>query len=234
MISFITSLYNSDKYLPIFIERVEEVSKKLTQSQIKHEFIIISNNPTIKEREALKEIESNRNIPAQIITCARESLYATWNRGIREAKFSIITFWNVDDTRFFEGIIDGIGKINEGAEIVYFPFIYKRYVKIFNVKILVKRITIDPPKFDPATFIKGMHCGPFFMVAKKAFKKIGFFDQNFKIAGDFDWCVRATKAELVFCKSDIISGIFTNDGTTLSGSKDKLQKFENSRITDII
>jgi glycosyltransferase involved in cell wall biosynthesis len=230
MISIITSLYNSQRHLPLFIKKIEKVSGELIQQKIEHEFLLISNSPNDQEKKLLTEIEANKKISSRIIICDRESLYATWNRGINEAKFPIITFWNVDDIRFTEGIIDGLSKINDGAGVVYFPFVYKRYVKILNIPILVKRVVIDPPKFDLKTFSEGMHCGPFFMTTKKSFEKIGTFDATFKIAGDFDWCVRAAKSGLVFKKSNVIAGIFTNDGTTLSGSKNKIQADENSRI----
>lgn len=235
MLSIITSLYNSNKCLPNFINDIEKISKELSQQKIEHEFLLISNSPNGQEKELLKSIELNKNISSRIITCDRESLYATWNRGIHEAKFSIITFWNVDDTRFLGGIIDGITKINNNSvDVVYFPFIYKRYIKIFSIPILIKKRVINPPEFNYEIFSKEMHCGPFFMINKKAIEKVGLFNSTFKIAGDFDWLVRATKAGLIFKKSNIIAGIFTNDGTTLSGSKSKIQKLENSKITSII
>jgi hypothetical protein len=68
------------------------------------------------------------------------------------------------------------------------------------------------------------------MVKKEVFSKVGLFDESFKIAGDFDWMVRATKSNIKFEKSDVLGGIFTNDGTTLSGSKNNLQQKENQRI----
>ncbi len=230
MISIITSLYNSQRHLPKYAKHVEEVSLALTQANIEHEFIIISNNPNEEEKSALKEIETNKNIKSKIITCERESLYATWNRGVRDATFPNITFWNVDDVRFPNAIIGGLSKIKDGADIVYFPYIYKRYVRILGFKVLAKIKVTKTIEFDKNIFTKGMHAGPFFMVKKDAFSKIGFFDESFTIAGDFDWMVRAAKADLMFKKSDILGGIFTNDGTTLSGSKNDLQQKENQRI----
>ena len=75
-----------------------------------------------------------------------------------------------------------------------------------------------------------MHCGPFFMVKKDVFNKIGYFDSSFKIAGDFEWLTRAAKNNIKFTLGKNTAGIFTNDGTGLSGSKNKLQAEENNRI----
>lgn len=230
MISIITSLYNSNTYIDKYIKNIENVSLYLTESKIDHEFIIISNSPNEYEKNKLREIENNKNIQSKIIICERESLYATWNRGIKEAKYSNITFWNVDDIRFPNAIIGGLQKLNNDVDITYFPFIYKRYVRILRLKILAKIKIFKTIEFDKKLFTTGMHVGPFFMVKKDVFSKVGYFDESFKIAGDFDWMVRATKADMIFKKSDILGGIFTNDGNTLSGSKNQLQEEENKRI----
>jgi GT2 family glycosyltransferase len=230
MISVITSLYNSNEYIKNYIKSVEGFSIYLTKNNINHEFIIISNSPNEEERFKLKEIEENTDIKSRIIICERESLYATWNRGVREAQYLNITFWNVDDIRFPNAIIDGLNKLKENVDIVYFPFIYKRYITILRLKILAKIKIFKTIEFDKNLFSRGMRVGPFFMVKKDVFNKVGYFDENFKIAGDFDWIVRAAKADMIFKKSDILGGIFTNDGNTLSGSKDQLQQEENKRI----
>lgn len=234
MISIITSLYNSQDHLATYIHNTEECSLALTQAGIIHEFLIIFNSPNELEKEFLRQLQTKAHIPTRIIICDREPLYATWNRGIKEAAYPHITFWNVDDNRFPNAIIGGLQRMQEGFDVVYFPFIYKRYVKIFGFKVLVKiKITKTIP-FDQTLFLKGMYIGPFFMVRKSIFDKVGFFDDTFKIAGDFDWAVRATKSGVKFIKSDIIGGTFTNDGTTLSGSRSDLLQTENKRITGIL
>ena len=234
MISIITSLYNSQNHLSQYIQHIEECSLALTEAGVIHEFLVISNDPNPAEKVFLEELKKKTSIPTRIIICDRESLYATWNRGIREATYPHVTFWNVDDNRFPNAIIGGLQRMHEGFDIVYFPFIYKRYVKIFGLKILVKiKITKTIP-FDYQLFLKGMYLGPFFMVKKTAFEKVGFFDESFKISGDFDWSVRAVRAGATYIKSDILGGTFTNDGTTLSGSRNNLQQTENKRIIGIL
>lgn len=229
MITIITSLYNSDIHLNKYINHIEKFSIYLTQNNTDHEFIIISNSPNEYEKIKLKKIENNKNIQSKIIICDRESIYATWNRGCINAKYPNITFWNVDDIRFSEAIISGLKKLMSN-DIVYFDFIYKRYIKLFGIKILVKIKKIKPPEFDKNVFLKAMHIGPFFIARKKSLEDINLFDDSFKISGDFDMQVRAVKKGLVFKKDSIIAGIFTNDGTTLSGSKNKLHQEENKRI----
>ena len=234
MISIITSLYNSNKYLNKYNKNIEKFSLHLKKERIPHEFILIFNEPNTIELSYIKKIERNRNIPIKILICPRETLYSSWNRGIKKSKYKNITFWNVDDVRFANAIIDGLQKIKEGNEIIYFPFIYKRYINIFNFNLLIKLKIINPPEFQKKIFLQEMHIGPFFMVKKNVFEKIGYFDKSFRISGDFDWSVRATKENLNFKKSEEIAGIFTNNGATLSGQKSKLQESENRKILDTI
>jgi len=230
MISFITSLYKSEKYLKKYLFNLEYFSNHLKQKKIDFEFIIISNDPNENEKNILNKIAKNNKF-VKIYFVPRESLYASWNRGINLSQGKIIGFWNVDDVRYPEPIINALKLFTKGFELVYFPFIYKRYIKILNYPVLVKRIKVKPPIFDKKIFIQGMYCGPFFMFTIKLFEQVGLFDEKFKIAGDFDWCVRAAKITN-FSLCNEIAGEFRNEGTSLSGSKNKIHQEENKIIFD--
>jgi hypothetical protein len=226
-ITFITSLYKSERYLKKYLKNASDLAETLLKNGFDFEFIIISNDQSEAEKNILIPYS---NIPwLRMIKVERETLYASWNRGIKEAKFPVCTFWNVDDIRFPEATIDGLKLIETGKELVYFPFTYKRYIKIFKLRLLVKKLLITPPQFNKQIFTSGMNCGPFFMFTKTLYKKVGPFDESFKIAGDFDWCVRAAQIT-DFSLSEKNAGIFINEGTSLSGSKNKVQQDENDKI----
>lgn len=230
MISFITSSYKSESYLQKYILNLEFFSIYLKQKNIEFEFIIISNDPNKNEKIILNKL-ANNNTYIKLYFVPRESLYASWNRGINLSQGEIIGFWNVDDKRYPEPILNTLKLFLSGSELVYFPFIYKRYIKILNYPLLVKRIIVKPPTFDKKIFTHEMHCGPFFMFTKKLFEQVGQFDEKFKIAGDFDWCVRAAKITN-FTFYNEIAGEFKNEGTSLSGSRDKIHQEENKFILD--
>ncbi len=230
MISFITSLYKSEKYLKKYLLNIEHFSNHLKQKNIDFEFIIISNDSGENEKIILNKFVSNNKF-TKLFFVPRESLYASWNRGINLAQGEIIGFWNVDDKRYPEPIISALKLFSDGSELVYFPFIYKRYIRVLNYPLLVKRIIVKPPTFDKKIFTHEMHCGPFFMFTKKLFEQVGQFDEKFKIAGDFDWCVRAAKITN-FSLCDKVAGEFRNEGTSLSGSKNIIHQEENKFILD--
>lgn len=226
MISIVTSLYKSETYLLQFIKHAYKVHTELQNNNILFEHILVANDYSEEE----KKIISNSKLSFKILSVPRESFYASWNRGIRESKYDIFTSWNVDDIRFSRALIAGMKTLVVGFEATYFPFKYKRYIQLFGINVLIKSVIIDPPEFERETFTKEMHAGPFFMVHKSAFEKYGYFDESFKIAGDYEWWSRATKAGLYAVKNPALAGIFSNNGKTLSGSRDTLHQKENLQV----
>jgi hypothetical protein len=228
--TLITSLYKSEGYLEKFLQNMEKFEEEISKinPNFSREYLIISNDPTEKEKFLLENIEDKMN-KVRVIFVPLETLYATWNRGVSEAKGEVIGFWNVDDIRYPKAIVDGVSLLKGEYDLVYFPFRYKRYIRIFGLDILVKNKIVQVPQFDQNEFIRSMVCGPFFIFKKSLFEKVGPFDEQFKIAGDFDWCVRAAKISK-FIKSEEVAGLFMNNGTSLSGSKNKLQGEENNTI----
>jgi len=233
MLSIITSAYKSEYHLPKFLKALNSASNELEKKGIPHEMLILPNDPSEIELGLINSAsQTNKNIV--IIKRARESLYTTWNFAISQSKYDTVTFWNVDDIRFTQAIDEMLKIIDPTTPtIAYFPFIYKRYIKILNIDFLIKRRTINPPEFDPHRFSKEMHIGPFFAATKAAFQKNGVFDDTFRIAGDFEWATRAVRNQLKFLKINKIAGIFKNNGFSLSGSKDERQLNENKRIVEL-
>lgn len=228
MISLITSLYKSEGHLGKFLEKIKEFSDFLFSRNIGFESVVVSNDASAKEKEIL-EVFGQSNKWMSIHYVAREPLYASWNRGIELVKNEVVGFWNVDDVRHPRAVIDGLDLIKAGAKFVYFPFWYKRYVKLLGLRILAKKPLIKPSVFDRKEFTHSMHCGPFFIFTESLYQRVGPFDEQFKIAGDFDWCVRAAKVS-DFKLSKEIAGEFINEGVGLSGSKDLLHRIENNII----
>ncbi len=233
MITIITSTYKSEKHLPTFLKSIRKVDTELDKMGVKHEFLILPNDPSPFEINLIKAtMLESKNI--RLVERKRESLYATWNFGVSESKYDVITFWNVDDIRFSSAIKTLLDEIKpKEPTVAYFPFIYKRYIKILGIDILVKVKKIKVIDFDKTRFLKEMHIGPFFAATKKAFEVNGLFDDTFRIAGDYEWATRAARNNLNFIKIDQLGGIFKNNGASLSGSKDTRQLDENKRVLEL-
>lgn len=220
MVTFVTSLYKPEKYLKDYLKHILEFSKAMSGFEV----IIISNDTSDWAKDKLEKFINRNNAASwlRVFNVSRESLYASWNRGVKLAKNDIVGFWNVDDIRYPEAAADAVRLIREGAELVYFPFVIKWYLNFFGWAFLVKRKKIVPPVFDKREFTRSMHCGSFFVFKKSLYDKVGPFDEQFKIVGDFDWCIRAAKVSDKFVRSDKIAGVFGRYyGSNLSGGNER-------------
>ncbi len=228
MISIVLSLYNSGRYINKLFTRLSRVAKSLEAKGARFEIIIVFNNPTEKELKVIAKLKNKSWF--RYIVVDRETVFASWNRGVRMAKGEVIAFWNADDTRFAGAIIDGYNLIKNGADLVYFPFHILWVLRFGPMAVPVKYRHISPPAYNQQEFSRSMHCGPFFMISKEFYNRVGPFDEQFKISGDLDWCVRAAKLFGKFVLSKKNAGIFNVDGRGLSAGANPLMVAENQVI----
>lgn len=231
-ISIITSIYKSELFLSKYLRRIESFQKNGTKLNLNMEFIIIANDISSIEENILK---NHQIANLKTIRVPRETLYASWNRGIREASSEIITIWNVDDIRFPKALLRGVYEIQNGGELVYFSFIifgvirYLFFKKKIRLPLLyIKKVTAVP--YNRELFIKGCMCGPVFMFHRCVIEKIGFFDESFIVAGDFDWFARAAFMNIAFKGLRTTGGIFFVHSNNLSVANSKVQANENNTI----
>lgn len=228
MISIITSLYKSEKYLAQYAWAIASFLDDATKLGVSVEVLILPNDPTLEELAVLTELSAMSRVRI-VPVVKREPLYATWNRGVELASGEVVGFWQCDDVRFVPALIDAEQHFRNGDSLVYFPFLYKRYVRICNLRLLIKRYVVRPPAFNRQTFVSGMHIGPFFLFTKELYKEVGPFDEQFLICGDFDWATRAARLT-DFTLSQEVAGVFSKDGGGLSGSGNPRQHAEDNIV----
>lgn len=228
MISIILSLYNFGRYADKLSGRISRVAKALENKGAEFEIIAVLNSPAGKELEFIAKLKDKPWFKYAAVD--RETVFASWNRAVRMARGEVIGFWNADDTRFADAIIDGFNLIKNGADLVYFPFHIIWVLRFGPVAIPVKYRHISPPAYDQQEFSRSMHCGPFFMISKDFYGRVGPFDEQFKISGDLDWCVRAAKLFGKFVLSKKNAGIFNVDGRGLSAGANPLMAAENQIV----
>jgi glycosyltransferase involved in cell wall biosynthesis len=217
-VSLITSLYRTEMHLSTYIQYAREIAAQAAAQGINIEYVVVANDATAYEREFLKGFD------AKVIHVSRESLYASWNRGVKAASGEAIGFWNVDDIRTVDGIVEGYRKITQGCKLVYFA-----HTVIRTQNGREERRTYPAVPFDVELHRRVMKCGPFFMFSPSLYREVGGFDERFRIVGDWEWCVRATdRAE--FCPLDLIGGYFLLHGANLSDTGNPLQVAEENIV----
>ena len=68
------------------------------------------------------------------------------------------------------------------------------------------------------------------MFTKALFERVGPFDEQFKISGDFDWCARAANKTEKFVKAKNFGGVFRVDGGGLSSGVNPRRTAENNIV----
>lgn len=217
-IAVISSLHRAENHLPAFTAAVLDFANKLHQSGIEVHYLPIVNDATPREREQIEKLADSINSsrlgrmsPAYV---GRESLYASWNRGIALAETSFFTFWNVDDIRSPGAFIEGCRALQDGAALVDFAFTISSAYRRFGIFPSARRVD-SPILFQPCQFTRKNGIGPFFMASQSLYRQAGRFDGNFRIAGDMEWAGRAL-AHANFYPARQIGGQFLIHGGNLS------------------
>ena len=217
-IAIISSLYRAEPHLPAFTAAVFDFAKKLAQSGIAVHYLPIVNDATPREREQIEKLaeDINRSRFGRMspVYVRRESLYASWNRGLALAETSFFTFWNADDIRSADALIEGYRALQGGASLVDFAFISLSAYRRFGL-FPGERHAVKPMTFHPGAFTRKSGIGPFFMASQSLYRQVGAFDENFRIAGDTEWAGRV-QAQARFYPARQIGGQFLIHGGNLS------------------
>lgn len=207
-VSLISSFYRATAHLPVFFQRARQVAREVAASGVSLEFVIVANDAQPDER-ALIEVFAADTPNVRVLHVDRESLYASWNRGIEAAAGQVIGFWNADDARTAAAILDGVSRIRGGCEIVYFAY------EIHNPPNPVRVFAARPS--DATGHRRRMEAGPFFLFRRDVFERVGNFDARFRVIGDWEWIVRAL-GQVKFCHSPVNAGAFYIHGGNLSNT----------------
>ena len=229
-LSLITSLFRSERYLPRYVQAVLRVAREC--SNLVLQLILVANDASPRERTWIARLQNDArtisNLQIVPLFVTRETLYASWNRGVRASAAECIGFWNVDDVRNAEALREAREVIHSGADFVYFPFpvvVQNKHLFSYNFSVYFPSV----PQFNRAEFTRGMFVGPFFIFRRSLYDRIGPFDEQFRIVGDFDWAVRAAKiVDFVLGRS--IGGVFTSDGRGLSAQVNPRHAAENNIV----
>lgn len=218
-VSIVTSLYGSASHLAGFLQQLEACMRTVESCGLSAESIIVSNAPDRRERRILRAALGSPwwADHSRLIAVPRETLYASWNRGVRASSGSAITFWNADDYRNPEAIVESVELIRQGKALVRLPWlnvVQRKHPGGGENRI----VEIKDPDHDNALNPQSDFClGPFFVFSRHLFEEFGPFDEQFHIVGDYDWQLRVVPhTGLPWGKR--LGGVFFVDGTNLSST----------------
>lgn len=179
LVSIITVVYNNEDYIADALESVQ------SQNYDKIEHIVIDGGSTDNTLDIINLYQDKIDI---LVSEKDKGVYDALNKGIALSKGDIVGILHSDDLFADEFVVsDTVKKLQEDkAELAFSDLMIVsrktrkaiRYYRSGFFKRWMLRIGWMPP--HPTCFIK-----------RSLFHEIGEYDLNFKIAGDFDFFVRA-------------------------------------------
>ena len=227
-IAVISSLYRCEQHLPAFTAAVFGFAKRVGESGISAHYLPIVNEATRSERAQIDRLARQINAhyygrmtPHYV---ARETLYASWNRGLASTLAPYFTFWNADDFRTADALCEGYNALQSGATLVDFDYTRVKQVKRFGLFPRERRIHV-PCMFDGERLNRRAGIGPFFMASRSLYARVGTFDTNFQVAGDTEWASRAAP-QVKFHQASVNGGDFIVHGDNLSNTGGDREEIE--------
>lgn len=182
LLSIVTATFNSKKTLK------ETIQSVLSQSFTNYEYIIIDGNSTDGTLAIIKSFENafkEKNISFKWISEKDTGIYNAWNKALKIANGSWISFLGSDDIYLEEALEKYKQAIVTNMNT---DFVYSKVRLISNNKIIY--LVSDQWNWNVfKRYMKIAHVGAFHNV--KYFQKYGDFDESFKISGDYEMLLRA-------------------------------------------
>lgn len=224
-ISIVTAMYRTEAFFPSYVQHALTVAKSVTNAGLSLEFICVVKDASAVERDLLAQF-SDSYPHVRVIHIDSGGMYRNWNVGTQAAAGEMVAFWNVDDIRTADALIKGYEKIKVGCQLVY-PAYTQLRMKPGSSRSFSR--TYEAVAYDRDMHRHKMRCSPFFMFNPALYAKVGAFDERYRIAGDFDWCARATD-HAHFCPLDADAGTFWLHGGNLSDTGNPLQAVEDNMV----
>jgi len=188
LFSVITVSYNSQSTIRSAVDSV------LAQRGVKLDYIVIDGASMDGTVDALRGYGSRI---AQLVSEPDEGIYNAMNKGIGRARGEVVGILNSDDFYADDGVLAAVAKVFEDGTVdcVYGDL---DYVDEADTSRVTRAWRSRP--YCQGVFQKGWHpAHPTFFVRKSVYDRFGVFNDQLKIAADYEFMLRVL--EKAQCKS---------------------------------
>ena len=209
LVSVITVVFNGEKHLERTIKSV------INQTYERIEYIIIDGNSSDRTVEIIKKYD---NVIDYWLSEEDNGIYDAFNKGLSFSTGDYIGFINSDD--WYEP--DGIKMVID--ELKPLPAIYSGHMNLYSEE---KHELMKLHKSRPDRIFQTMRIAhPATFVSRQIFNQLGGFSLDYKIAGDYDFMLRAKLRGFEFI---VVNQLISN--MSLGGiSRDRITVFNEERI----
>lgn len=178
-VSIITAVYNGGRSIAETLRSVAEQD----YSDIEH--IVIDG---ASSDDTVATVHSSGNRVAQFVSEPDNGVYDAFNKGLRRATGNAIGFLNCGDTYLSRSVVSRIAKELSvpGTEAVFGDLLIRNAQRQSQV---VRRY--NSKRFTPSMMAYGlMPAHPTLFLRREVYQRVGEYDTQFGIAGDFELCLR--------------------------------------------
>jgi glycosyltransferase involved in cell wall biosynthesis len=197
----------------------------------KCELIIINAASPGKEEKVIKKFLKRFKNIIYLKLETDPGLYAVWNLAIAMARAPYITNANLDDRlarNCYEIHLAAI-ESNPHIDLVYSDcYVTRKVNETFENNSA--HTVLSRPEFSKEALKKSCLPNNHPMWRKSMHQKYGYFDETFKIAGDWDMWLRSVKAGSIFLKIPQILSLYYENPLGLSSDQNGNWKVEFDRV----
>jgi glycosyltransferase involved in cell wall biosynthesis/ADP-heptose:LPS heptosyltransferase len=234
LVSAIISTYNSEKFIRGCLEEekfirgcLEDLENQTIAEKL--EIIIVNSGSQQNEEAIVRDFQRRYNNIKYIKTEERETIYKSWNRGIKAASGKYITNANTDDRHRQNSLEIMARALDENPNKV---LVYANQLDVDEID--GRRVTVGERingEFSKGRLFKGQ-CPPGSqpMWRKEVHNIFGHFDESFSVGGDYEFWFRLTQKFDFLYLNEILGERYIGPGTLSNSNTNLTCNLENMVI----
>jgi glycosyltransferase involved in cell wall biosynthesis len=185
-ISIITICFNSQDTIAKTLQSIDQ------QSYLDYEHIVIDGASL---DATLDIVYRHSNSRRKVFSKKDNGIYDAMNNGLRAASGDIIAFLNSDDIYAHSDVLSIAAKNFDDVKLQAL-FGDVEYFRKLNPNRTIRRYS--SARFSPEGLSRGVTpAHPTLFLRKEVYQKYGFYDDSYKIAGDFDFIARVFRDDQI-------------------------------------
>jgi len=223
LVSAIVSTYNSERFMRGCLE---DLTSQTLFAKGQMEIVVVDSASPQNEGDIVREFQGRHGKSITYIrTEIRETIYQAWNRGIKGARGRYVTNANTDDRLRVDALEVMARTLDSHPEkaLVYGDV----FVTCLPNQTFAEHVRCGyhlRPNYSTEIMLSGCHMGPQPMWRKELHDEIGWFDETFRSAGDYEfWCRVAQKHQMLHL-SEFLGLYFENPEGICNSAMDVSRK----------
>jgi glycosyltransferase involved in cell wall biosynthesis len=212
-VSAVVSTYNSERF---FKGRLDDLLSQTLYSKGQLEIVVVNAGSKQGERYIVRDYLGC----VTYIESLREPIYTSWNRGLAIARGEYITNANTDD-RLRPDALEVMARELDDSPTVSLVYADAYATETPNARWGEKCVgskrapyygKLSWPEFDPKLLLSQCYAGQAPMWRAALHHQLGYFDDSYQLAGDYEMWLRMVACGAVFKHIPQVLGLFFDDG----------------------